>query len=155
MPRSAVQTSVKNIFGKAIPVFYVGDLNASLAYYVDKLGFQLDWRAGDSFASVARGQCNLFLTVDRQSQPRMWIWIGVEDVRVLHAQFVQAGAKIRNPPNNFAWALEMQVEDLDGNVLRVGSDTEKDQPLGVFLDADGVGWRHLGNDRYERIAPEK
>jgi hypothetical protein len=85
----------------------------------------------------------------------MWIWIGVEDVRALHEQFVQAGVRIRNPPNNFAWALEMQVEDLDGNVLRMGSDTEKDQPLGVFLDADGVRWRHLGNDRYERLAPER
>jgi hypothetical protein len=92
------------------------------------------------------------LTDDNQSQPRMWIWIGVEDVRVLHSQLVAAGAKIRNPPNNFEWALEMQVEDLDGNVLRIGSDMEKDQPLGVFRDADGVGWRHLGNQKYERVA---
>jgi hypothetical protein len=48
----------------------------------------------------------------------------------------------------------MQVEDLDGNVLRIGSDREKDKPLGVFLDADGVGWKHLGNEKYERIGSE-
>jgi hypothetical protein len=45
----------------------------------------------------------------------------------------------------------MQIEDLDGNVLRIGSDPEEDKPLGVWRDADGVRWRHLGNQRYERV----
>ncbi len=45
----------------------------------------------------------------------------------------------------------MQVEDLDGNVLRIGSDPEKDKPLGVWRDGDGVRWRFLGNQRYERV----
>ena len=143
-------TESKDNFGSPVPVFRVKDVSASIAYYVDSLGFKLQWRANDGFACVARGECSIFLTDDNQSQPRMWIWIGVLDVRVLHSQFVASGAKIRNPPNNFLWALEMQVEDLDGNVLRIGSDPEEDKPLGVFRDADGVGWRHLGNDKYER-----
>jgi len=143
-------TESKDNFGSPVPVFRVKDVSASIAYYVDSLGFKLRWRANDGFACVARGECSIFLTDDNQSQPRMWIWIGVPDVRVLHSQFVTSGAKIRNPPNNFLWALEMQVEDLDGNVLRIGSDPEEDKPLGVFRDADGVGWRHLGNDKYER-----
>ncbi len=107
--------------------------------------------AGDSFACVARDQCSLFLTDDNQSQPRMWKWIGGQDVRALHGLFVASGARIRNPPNNFEWALEMQVEDLDGNVLRIGSDPEKDMAFGVWRDADGVGWKHLGNERYECV----
>ena len=45
----------------------------------------------------------------------------------------------------------MQVEDLDGNVLRIGSDREKDEPLGVWKDADGARWQHLGNQKYERV----
>ena len=45
----------------------------------------------------------------------------------------------------------MQVEDLDGNVLRIGSDYEEDQPLGVWKDGDGVCWRHLDAQRYERV----
>lgn len=143
-------TESKDNFGSPVPVFRVKDVSASIAYYVDSLGFKLLWRANDGFGCVARGECSIFLTDDNQSQPRMWIWIGVPDVRTLHSQFVTSGAKIRNPPNNFLWALEMQVEDLDGNVLRIGSDPEEDKPLGVFRDADGVGWRHLGNDKYER-----
>ena len=143
-------TESKDNFGSPVPVFRVKDVNASVAYYVDSLGFKLQWRANDGFACVARGECSIFLTDDNQSQPRMWIWIGVPDVRALHSQYLTSGAKIRNPPNNFLWALEMQIEDLDGNVLRIGSDPEEDKPLGVFRDADGVGWRHLGNDKYER-----
>lgn len=140
-----------NSFGGPVPVFRVKDVDASIAYYLNSLGFKLQWRASDGFACVARDKCSIFLTHDNQSQPRMWIWIGVEDVRALHSQYVASSAKIRNPPENFEWALEMQVEDLDGNVLRIGSDPEEDKQLGVFRDADGVRWRHLGNQKYERV----
>ncbi|MGA8503492.1 MAG: VOC family protein [Candidatus Sulfotelmatobacter sp.] len=143
--------SSTNSFGAPAPVLRVKDVDASIAYYLNALGFELRWRANEGFACVARDKCTIFLTNDNQSQARMWIWIGVQDVRALHAQYVASGAKIRNPPENFEWALEMQVEDLDGNVLRIGSDCEKDKPLGVFLDADGVRWRHLGNQKYERV----
>jgi predicted enzyme related to lactoylglutathione lyase len=146
-----VTESSTNNFGSPVPVFRVKDVDASISYYLNALGFQLQWRASEGFACVARDKCSIFLTNDNQSQPRMWIWIGVEDARALHGQYVATGAKIRNAPENFEWALEMQVEDLDGNVLRIGSDSEKDKPLGVFRDADGVRWRHLGNQRYERV----
>jgi catechol 2,3-dioxygenase-like lactoylglutathione lyase family enzyme len=141
----------RNSFGSPMPVFRVKDVDASIAYYVEALGFELRWQAGDGFACVGRDQCSIFLTDDNQSQPRMWIWIGVQDVRALHGQYVTSGARIRNPPNNFEWGLEMQVEDLDGNVLRIASDREKEKPLGVWRDGDGVRWRHLGNQRYERV----
>jgi hypothetical protein len=132
-------------------VLLVKGVSVSVEYYRDILGFKVLFQVGDWFASVAREQCNIFLTVDNQSGPRMWIWIGVQDVRALHAQYVHSGAKIRNPPNNFEWALEMQIEDLDGNVLRIGSDPEKDEPLGVWIDADGVRSKHLGDQEYERL----
>ncbi|MFY9843661.1 MAG: VOC family protein [Terriglobales bacterium] len=147
MPESAT-----NSLGSAIPVFRVKDVDASIAYYLNALGFELRWRAPDGFACVAREKCSIFLTDDNQSQPRMWVWIGVQDVRALHDEYVTSGGKIRNPPNNFEWALEMQVEDLDGNVLRIGSDAEKEKPLGIWPDADGIRWRHLGNQRYERVS---
>ena len=150
--RGGIMTgSQQNTFGKPVPVFRVKDVEASVDYYLKALGFKVQFRVENWFASVAREDCNIFLTSDNQSQPRMWLWVGVQDVRALHAQFVASGAKIRNPPNNFEWALEMQVEDLDGNVLRIGSDREKDQPLGVWRDADGIRWRHLGNQKYERL----
>lgn len=140
-----------NFFGSPTPVFRVADVDASVTYYTKALGFDVRLRWSDDFACVSRGHCQIFLTTDNQSQARMWVWIGVQDARALHAQYEAAGAKIRNPPNNFAWGLEMQIEDLDGNVLRIGSDREKDAPLGVWKDADGVRWQHLENHRAERV----
>lgn len=51
-----------------------------------------------------------------------WAWIGVEDADKLHEELKAKDVKIRMPPRNFPWALEMHVEDPDGNVLRLGSD---------------------------------
>lgn len=45
-----------------------------------------------------------------------------------------------NPPTNYPWALGMQVEDLDGNVLRLGSGPKADEPCGGWLDMRGVYW---------------
>jgi hypothetical protein len=44
------------------------------------------------------------------------------------------------PRPNYEWAFEMQAEDLDGNVLRLGSDPKPGVPYGEFLDAAGVRW---------------
>ncbi|MGB8579375.1 MAG: VOC family protein [Candidatus Sulfotelmatobacter sp.] len=124
--------SPTNLFGSPMPVFRVKDVDASIAYYVDALGFKLRWRAGDSFACVARDACAIFLTDDNQSQPRMWIWIGIKDARALHREYEASGAKIRNPPENFEWALEMQVEDLDGNACASAPIPRKTSHSGYF-----------------------
>jgi hypothetical protein len=63
--------SSTNTFGSPMPVFRVQNVDASIAYYLDALGFELRWRAGAGFACVARDQCSIFLTNDNQSQPRI------------------------------------------------------------------------------------
>ena len=34
----------------------------------------------------------------------------------------------------------MQVEDPDGNILRIGSDSKPGQPMGLWLDMYGHTW---------------
>ena len=41
--------------------------------------------------------------------------------------FTSQSVTIKLPPTNFSWAYEMQVEDPDGNVLRLGSDPNSDE----------------------------
>jgi hypothetical protein len=36
-------------------------------------------------------------------------------------------------------------------MFSVGSDPERDEPLGVWIDADGVRWKQLGDKKYERL----
>lgn len=121
------------------PILRVSDLDASVEYYVNVLGFKLDFR--ESIASVSRGRCALFLVEGDQGHPGAWVWIGVSDVDAVYDEYRASGAKIRQPPTNFSWACEMQVEDPDGNVLRLGAEAKPDQPLGPWRDMRGDLWR--------------
>lgn len=126
-------------FEGVCPIFRVADLAASLAYYVDILGFAIDWRY-PTIASVTRDRCTLFLSVGDQGNVGGWVWIGVSDAEELHADYVARGAVIRVPPTNYPWALEMHVSDPDGNVLRFGSDAKEGVPFGEWLDMYGKRW---------------
>jgi len=127
-------------FGPATPVLRVADLEAAIDYYSDRLGFALMWRSS-IFANVMRDDCQIFLAQGDQGGGCAWAWIGVPDVESLHREYRAREVKIRNPPTNYEWAMEMQVEDLDGNVLRMGSEFKPDQPLGDWLDAAGRHWQ--------------
>jgi predicted lactoylglutathione lyase len=103
------------------PILRVEDLEASRRYYIQTLGFSLDWDA-DGMISVSRNGKSVMLCEGEQGVPGVWLWIGVDDADPFFAEFSARGAKIRSPPQNFSWAYEFEVEDPDGHVLRVGSE---------------------------------
>lgn len=148
-PPAAPPTDVT--FGGACPILRVHRVRESLAYYTDVLGFTVDWDYG-VIASVSRGRCCLFLSEGDQGNSGSWAWIGVSDVDALHAEYRARGACIRQPPTNFTWACEMQVQDPDGNVLRMGSDRKPDQPFGPWLDMHGDLWERQPDERWVRVA---
>ena len=76
-----------------------------------------------------------------QGQGKAWVYIGVGDTEFLHEEYKLSNAVIRQQPTNFSWALEMQVEDIDGNVIRFGSEPKKDMPFGPWLDMNGRLWK--------------
>jgi catechol 2,3-dioxygenase-like lactoylglutathione lyase family enzyme len=126
-------------FEGVTPILRVKSVSASIDYYVAKLGFKIDWQA-PYFASVSRGKCHIFLSEGDQGNPGSWAWIGVEDADALFNEYRAKGAQVRHPPTNYEWAYEMQVADLDGNILRLGSDPKPDQPEGEWLDMRGDRW---------------
>lgn len=107
-----------------IPILRVADLAASLGFYRQVLGFSVDWEAGADMASVSRDGKPIMLCHGGQGQPGTWVWVGVEDARALHDEVAARGARIRLAPARHEWALEFQVEDPDGHVLRFGSDPD-------------------------------
>jgi heme-degrading monooxygenase HmoA/uncharacterized glyoxalase superfamily protein PhnB len=113
-----------------VPILRVHSLVESLRYYTEVLGFRAEWggEPGSGMASVARDGRSIMLCEGAQGQPGTWVWIGVEDVRALYDRLKRRGAKIRQPPENRPWAYEMQVEDLDGHVLRFGSEPLRERP---------------------------
>jgi len=137
-------------FGGVNPVFRVRDLDAAIDYYVRALGFKIDWQ-GPFIAAVSRGRCSIFLSQGDQGNPGSWVWIGVGDAEALFEEYSTTGAKIRHPPTNYPWAYEMQVEDPDGNVLRIGSHQKSDQPFGEWLDMRGDRWAMSPSGGWTRV----
>ena len=128
-------------FEGVTPILRVTDIVASVDYYVTSLGFNLNWQdAQVGFASVSRGKCHLFLCQGDQGHPGSWIWVGIGDADALLQEYRRSGAKIRHVPTNYPWAYEMQVEDLDGNVLRLGSEPKENERAGEWLDMQGRRW---------------
>lgn len=138
-------------FDHATPILRVSDFDAAIAYYVDVLGFTLEWSMG-RFGSVRRGEAALMLCEGSQGCAHTWVWIGVSDADALHDELRSRGARIRNPPNNYPWgSRELHVTDVDGHVLRLGAESKPGEPLGVWLDDDGARWQAQPDGNWTRV----
>jgi catechol 2,3-dioxygenase-like lactoylglutathione lyase family enzyme len=104
-------------------VLTVSDLQASLAYYRDKLGFDIAFQFGTPsfYAGLFSGKVRLHLiAADHAPRPpgHGAVAIDVDDVDALHTELVTRGAKILKAPANQAYGLrDFDVADLDGNML--------------------------------------
>jgi predicted enzyme related to lactoylglutathione lyase len=124
-------TPQRTRFEVSTPILMVNDMDTSVRYYVDVLGFRnADWGTAD-FTCVNRDRAGIYLCRGEQGQPGTWVWIGVEDVDALYREYQASGARIRHPPQNYPWACEMKVDDPDGHVLRFGSDPKPGPFVGL------------------------
>ena len=127
-------------FETVTPILRVEDFDASVRYYVDILGFSLEWSVG-RFGCVRRGSAALFLCEGSQGRSGTWVYIGVSDADALHTELADRGARIRHEPRNFPWgSRELHVFDPDGHVIRFGADAPRNAPFGAWLDEEGVTW---------------
>ena len=104
------------------PILRVEDLQASVRFYTGQLGFEEAEWGGSDFTHVRRDSTGIYLCQGDQGRGGAWVWIGVSDAAELHREYAAKGVTIRLAPTVFPWALEFQVEDPDGNVIRFGSD---------------------------------
>ena len=138
-------------FGGATPILRVADFDASVAYYVNSLGFHLDWSEGQ-FGSVRRGEASLMLCEGSQGHPGTWVYVSVGDADALYDEISARGATIRHPPRNFPWgSRELHVFDPDGHVLRFGSEARRGEPLGAWLDEDGARWEYQQDGSWRKV----
>ena len=112
------------------PILNVKDMSLSLAFYVGILGFKNAEWGDDNFTSINRNNTGLYLCKGGQGVSGTWIWIGFDgDIFSLYQKLKTEGVRIKLPPTNFSWAYEMQIEDPDGHVLRLGTDPNDKEHL--------------------------
>ena len=106
---------------EAIPILRVADAAAAAGWY-GRLGFTKEWEhrfepGMPAFVSVARGRARLFLSEHRgDARPDTLVYLRVGDVDAIAAEF---GVAVEQAP----WAREVELRDLDGHRLRVGTPT--------------------------------
>lgn len=127
----------------ATPILRVADMQRSLDFYTNLLGFEVHNWSDEVFASIGRDGAGIYLCSGAQGSSGTWVWLGFDgDAEALHEQLTNQGVTIRMPPTNFSWAMEIHVEDPDGHVLRLGCEPDDDQP---FCD-DQVGELFFGQN---------
>jgi len=110
-----------------VPILNVSDFEASVKYYLGKLGFRKAWEWGSppTFGCVTRDKIEIFFCLRGQGQPGTWHSIFVNDVDALYEELKQRGAKIVMPIRDEPWGVrEFHVEDPDGHTYRFGRGQE-------------------------------
>ena len=106
------------------PIFATADIEATIAYYKDVLGFKTSWTWGDppTFGSASLGNATMMFCLQPELAAKVQghqHWFKVEDVDELYDRHLERGAKIVEPIENRPWdAREYVIEDLNGYHLR-------------------------------------
>lgn len=119
-----------------VPEIPAADVDTAAAYYVNALGFELDWGNDDGgIAGISRGDCRLFITNRAFRAPHgntgpILFWINLDGkaaVDALFAEWKAARAIIVSEPQDKPWKLrEFTAADVDGNLIRVFYDFRRD-----------------------------
>jgi catechol 2,3-dioxygenase-like lactoylglutathione lyase family enzyme len=83
-----------------IPVFHVADVAASVAFYMDKLGFTEAFSYG-TYRGIKRGSCEIHLTTPGDFQPRIGggtAYVICDEVDAYFATIKAAGANPVSEP---------------------------------------------------------
>jgi len=112
--------------------YIVKDMDRSVAFYTQQLGFTLDHRQGGAFARVAKDGLGLLLSGPgssgarplpdgRQAEPGGWnrLVLKVDDLPATVATMKQAGLHFRSDLVSGPGGRQVQVEDPDGNPIEL------------------------------------
>ena len=109
------------------PQFLVDDLDRSIAYYRDRLGFALDFVYDGFYASVSRDGFSVHLKaapkivadrVHRKQNEHLDAYVAVSGVKDVFRELQTRGALVIKPLGERPWsAVDFYVEDPDGYIL--------------------------------------
>ena len=103
-------------------VLAVHDLASEAAFYIERLGFTVEWEDADRWRGLIRDQVRVMLGHCPQAVPAAelgdhsyFAFIVTQDVDALHREFVERGATILNEPTDKPWGWrEMPVRTPEG-----------------------------------------
>ena len=112
----------------AATVFSVKDVAQAIKFYVDILGFSVDFRFGE-YAGVKHGEVLIHLS---QNHPNMRppgsgaVYIFCDEVDDFYRDITSKGVKTTAAPKDYPYGMrDFLAYDLDGNQVSFGTETKK------------------------------
>ena len=112
--------------------YQVADVSRAVAFYTERLGFELKHQQLPAFANVALGDVQLLLSGPgasgsrpmpdgRRQEPGGWnrVVLKVADLPRCIEALTQAGLRFRNEMESGPGGRQIQVEDPDGNPIEL------------------------------------
>lgn len=140
-------------------IFACSDIEATLAYYKDVLGFESSWTWGDppTFGSASLGGVTLMFNRDPELAAKVrghQHWIKVDDVDELYRIHRGRDARVVTDIDDKPWGVrEYVVEDPSGYHLRFAgspaSDAPRSKPFPVGVTVER---RKPSSDEYAKVA---
>lgn len=124
-----------------MPWLPVTDMDRSIAYYTEALGFRLAWRTADGgLAALASGEIEMLLLVPWTGEgapPALSAYVYAEDPDTLCSEYREAGADIIVPVASRPYGMrDFTVTDPDGHRFTVGCGTGRLREVADYYGLD-------------------
>jgi len=110
-------------FHDVVPILRSTNLQASIDFYCQQLGFELGWKWGEpaTVASVCYDKVELNLVVQETEFHPSSVYIYVDQVETVLATWSARGLEVKNPLKEQPYGMkDFEFEDPDGNLICVG-----------------------------------
>jgi uncharacterized glyoxalase superfamily protein PhnB len=140
-------------------IFAASDIEATLAYYKNVLGFESSWTWGEppTFGSASMGGVTIMFGLDPELAAKVsghQHWVKVDDADEFYRLHKGRGAVVVSDIENKPWGVrEYVVEDLNGYHLRVAGPPAGDIPRSrPFPEGATIERRKPTGDEYASVA---
>ena len=114
-----------------IPTLGVPDIDDACTFYVERLGFTLDWAWGEppDHVSLTLGEVEIHLTSGAQAPPgQLSLYIVIDNVDAIYQQCLESRVETGGDSEDKPWdRREFSAVDLNGYRFVFGSEIEYDE----------------------------
>jgi uncharacterized glyoxalase superfamily protein PhnB len=122
----------EQLISHGAPTLPVNDLQQSLVFYTEDLGFEVSflWQDPPTYAIVRAGEFTLHLSqrdvpVAAPSSGGSMLYLFAQDVEAMYQRLEARGASLSGPPKDQAYEMrDFEVWDPDGHSITIGQGHE-------------------------------
>jgi len=121
-----MDTITKSRIKKMSPQLLVSDLDSSMEFYTEKLGFDVDFRYEDFYSGIIKEGCSIHLKLgnpvreerqNKRDNEDLDIVFSVQGIEDLYEEYSARSVEFTQPLRDMAYGKEFYVADPDGYIL--------------------------------------